>query len=144
MRYASVVTALLIAAAACLGADQLPKATRVAEGAKATYPATSIPAGVKALAGVLESCSSTDDESYKADDVKKAKKHDHVRFVFPKPLQVKIEEKNFQVSEAVFTGGVFWLVCEKGVVRCAKYTHDKMEPLRKWYERRPPDTPEIQ
>ena len=105
------------------------------EGTKMTFPAKSIPEGVKALTGVLESCSTMDDRAnqYTADDLKKAQKGDHVRFVFSKPLKVEIMRKKLEVSEAVYAGGRFLLLCGKDVVYCSKYTHDKWTPFEKWY-----------
>jgi hypothetical protein len=137
MKYASAIVASLFAAAACLAGsvDDTPRATRVIEGTKSTFPEKSIPEGVKALTAVLESCHNISDGTvrYTADDVKKAQKGDHVRFVLPKPVKVEILGKQLDVTEAVFADGVFWLGCGKDVVRCAKYTHDKMERFREWY-----------
>jgi hypothetical protein len=134
MRYLATAAALLVATA-CLGADELPKATRMIEGAKTTFPAKSISEGVKALTGALESCHDMSDGTirYTVADLKKARKGDHVRFVFPKPLGVEVLEKKLEVSEAVYADGVFWLVCGKDVVRCTKYTFDKMDRFREWY-----------
>jgi hypothetical protein len=135
MRYASVVPPFLLVATACLGSDELPKATRVIEGTRTTFPAKSIPAGVKALTGVLESCLDMSDGTvrYTADDVKKAQKGDHVRFVFPKPLGVRVLGQKHEVSEAVYAKGVIWLVCGKDVVRCTKYTPDQWLRFNDWY-----------
>jgi hypothetical protein len=116
-------------------ADDLPKATRVIEGAKTTFPEKSLPEGVKAFVGVLESCSDMSDGTvqYTADDLKKARKGDHVSLVFAKPLAVTVLGKRLEVSEAVFANGVFWLLCGKEVVRCTKYEYDKMERFQEWY-----------
>lgn len=137
MRYLASAAALFLATA-CVGADEPPKATRVIQGAKTTFPAKSIPEGVKALAGVLESCSNVLESShgnnrYTADDLKKAQKGDHVRFVFPRPLQVRILGKNLEVSEAVYSDGAFWLLCGKDVVRYSKYRHEEMKRFEAWY-----------
>ena len=44
------------------------------------------------------------------------------------------------VLEAVHSDEVFWLVCGTDVVRCAKYTYDKMDRFREWYRQTlPPD-----
>jgi len=119
-----------------LTAPEPPKATRVLEGSKTTFPAKSMAEGVKLLIGVLESCHDISDESvkYSAEDLKNAQKEDHVRFVFPKAIKCEVLEKKLEVSEAIYAKGVFWLVCGKDVVRCTKYTFDKMEPFRKWFE----------
>ena len=133
MRCASVV-AVLFAATACLGADEPAKATRVIEGVKTTFPAKSIPAGVKLLVGVLDSCHDVSDGTvkYTADDLTKAKKGDHVRFEFPTPLKVEVRGKKLEMSEAVFADGVFWLVCGKDFVRCTKYS-ETMDRFQEWY-----------
>jgi hypothetical protein len=135
MRYASVVIASLLAATVSLGGDELPKATRVIEGRKTTFPAAAIPEGVKALTGALESCRSLSDDSIRhtAADLKNAQKGEHVRFVFTRSLKVTILGKKLEVSETVFAEGVFWLRCGNDVVRCTKYTFDKMTPFREWY-----------
>jgi hypothetical protein len=132
MRYVAAVAALLVATA-CVGAEELQKATRVIEGKKTTFPAMTTPEGVKALTGVLESCIAMGDGSNTVDDLKKAQKGDHVRFVFSKPLKVEIMRKKLEVSEAVYGKGVFWLLCGKDVFWCSKYTPDKWTPFEKWY-----------
>lgn len=134
MRYVAAAAALFVASA-CFGAEEPPKAARVIEGAKSTFPAKSIPKGVKLLRGVLESCHNMSDGTvkYTADDLKKAQKGDHVRFVFPKPLKVEVLGKKLQVSEAIYADGVFWLACGNDVVRCTKYTFDKMDQFQEWY-----------
>jgi hypothetical protein len=68
--------ALLFVATTCVGADEQTKATRVIEGTKTTFPAGSIPEGVKALTGVLQSCHDLSDGTikYTADDLKKAQR----------------------------------------------------------------------
>ena len=135
MRY-TLAVAILSVTTICLGADEPPMATRVIEGPKTTFPAKSIPEWVKVLACVLEPCLYMSDgiPKYTVDDVKKAQKGDHVQFVFPKPLKVEILSKKLEVSEAVYADGAFWLACDKEVVRCAKYTHDKWCPFLEWYQ----------
>jgi hypothetical protein len=146
MRFHLALTLLFVGAASA-GADdppkdtrvvegpKPPKATRVIEGSKTTFPAKSIPEGVKTLTGALESCHTMSDGTlpYTADDLKNAQKGDHVRFLFPKPLGVEVMRKKLEVSEAVFAKGVFWLLCGEEVVRCAKYEHNKMDRFEKWY-----------
>ena len=48
IRFASIL-AILVAATLCRAADETPKATRVIEGAKTTFPDKSTPEGVKRL-----------------------------------------------------------------------------------------------
>jgi hypothetical protein len=128
-----VCAATLVASGA--RADDLPKATRVIEEQKTTFPEKSLPEGVKAVVGALESCHDVSDGTvkYTADDLKKARKGDHVSLVFAKPLAVTVLGKRLDVSEAVFADGVFWLLCGREVVRCTKYEYDKMERFREWY-----------
>ena len=116
MRYVTAVAALFVATA-CVGAEELQKATRMIEGTKTTFPAMTTPDGVKALTGALESCSTMDDRAnqYTADDLKKAQKGDHVRFVFSKPLKVEIMRKKLEVSEAVYADGS-WTVSEMNFI----------------------------
>jgi len=134
MQCLAVATAVFVATA-CVAPDNTPQAIRVIEGTKTTFPARSIPDGVLALSGALESCHDVSDGSvtYTTDELKKAQKGDHVRFVFPKPLGVELRGQKCDVSEAVFANGVYWVVCGKDVVRCTKYTHDKMDRFLKWY-----------
>jgi hypothetical protein len=134
MRCALVAAVLLLVTTTCPGADERAKATRVIEGVKTTFPARSIPKGVTALVGVLESCSSVSDSTipYTPDELKKARKGDHVRFVFSRPLKVEVGGKKVAVSEAVYAKGVFWLASGNNVVRCTKYTI-KMDRFRAWY-----------
>jgi len=140
MRYLLTAAALTMATTA-ICAEDLPKVTRVIDGRKTTYPEKTIRDGVRALSDVLEACHYLADSrfengkeiQYTADDVKTAQKGDHVRFVFSKLLLVDVLDKELDVSEAVFANGAFWLVCKKGVVRCSKYEHDKMDRFEKWY-----------
>jgi hypothetical protein len=140
MRYL-VASAVLLALAASVSADDSPKATRVIDGRKTTFPAKTIRDGEKALSEVLEACHTIGDRrfengkeiKYTADDVKQAQKGDHVRFVFPKPIDVTVLGNDMEVSEAVFVNGAFWLVYGKDVARCSKYEHEKMQVFEKWY-----------
>jgi hypothetical protein len=140
----TAITAFLFVATACHYVDkgprfprviEGPKATRVIEGSKSTFPTRSIPEGVKLLTRALESCHVISDGTvtHSADDMKRAQIQNHVHFLFPTPLRVKVLGKNLAVSEAVVASGVFWLRCGNEVVRCTKYTHDKMQPLHDWY-----------
>jgi hypothetical protein len=134
MRYALVIGALLVATA-CPAADGLPKATRVIEGQKTTFPESVLPEGVKVVVAALESCSDVSDGTvrYTPDDLKKARQNDHVSLVFPRALGVTVAGKKLEVSEVVYADGVFWLLCGNEAVRCTKYEHRKFEPFREWY-----------
>jgi hypothetical protein len=137
--FATVVALMVVTASIC--AEELPKATRVIDRTKYTFPDKTIRDGVRALRDVLEACHTIDDSrfengkeiQYSADDVKKAQKGDHVRFVFSKPLLVDVLQKELDVTEVVFANGAFWLVCEKEVVRCSKYEYEKMKKFEEWY-----------
>lgn len=87
------------------------------------------------MIGALESCHSISDGTvkYSTDELKKARKGDHVWLVFARPIEVEVLEKKLKVSEAVFADGVFWLLCGNDVVRCTKYEFDNMEPFRQWF-----------
>jgi hypothetical protein len=140
MRYIVTAATLLVATAAVC-AEDLPKAARVIDGNKTTYPEKTIRDGVRALRDVLEACHYMGDSrfengkeiKYAADDVSKAQKGDHVRFVFSKPLLVDVLDKELDATEVVFANGAFWLVCGKTVWRCSKYEHEKMLVFEKWY-----------
>jgi hypothetical protein len=140
MRYLATAAALLVAITAVC-AEDLPKATRVIDGRKTTFPAKTIRNGEKALTEVLEACHTIGDRrfengkeiKYTADDVKQAQKGDHVRFVFPKPIDVTVLGNEMEVSEAVFANGAFWLVYGKDVARCSKYEYEKMKRFEDWY-----------
>ena len=88
-----------------------------------------------AVAGALESCHDMSGGTvpYSADDLKKARKGDHVSLVFTKSLEVKVLGRKLEVSEVVFADGVFWLLCGNEVVRCTKYESDKMDRFQKWH-----------
>ena len=127
--------AILFVATACHGAEEPAKVIRVIEGVKATFPAKSIPIGVKLLTGVLDSCHDVSDGTvkYTGDDLTKAKKGDHARFEFPTPLTGKFRGQKLEISEVVFGDGVFWLVCGKEIKRYTKYTHPEISRFEEWY-----------
>jgi hypothetical protein len=135
MLHALTLAAVALLAAQTCRAGDPPKATRVIEGQKTTFPEKSLAGGVQALVGALESCHDISEETvkYTAEELKKARKGDHVSFVFAKPLGVEVLDRNLEVSEAVFAKGVFWLLCGKEVVRCTKYEFDKFDRFLEWY-----------
>ncbi|AWM40320.1 hypothetical protein GobsT_12100 [Gemmata obscuriglobus] len=137
MRYLAVAAALLVTVPR-LGADE-PTAARVLEKVKTTYPAKSVAEGARLLGGVLESCHAVGAGT--AAELAAARKGDHVRFLFPKPLRVEVGGRTLEASEVVYADGVLWLACGPRVVRCTKYTHLQMEPFRKWYEQTLPADP---
>jgi len=147
MRFVAIAAAILVATASVC-ADEPPAATRVIDGTKSTYPAKSVRDGVRALTDVLETChylaesrfENGKEIKYTADDVKKAQKGDHVRFVFSKPLLVDVLNKELDASEVVFANGAFWVVSKKDVLRCSKYEYELMKRFEDWYRQvLPPD-----
>jgi hypothetical protein len=82
---------------------------------------------------VLESCSASGESSDAAGDLNKAQKGDHVQLVFPKPLKVQVLDKEFEVSEVVYSAGVFWLRFGDKVQRSTKYQHEKWKPFEEWF-----------
>lgn len=138
MRLAIVVAVLF--ATGCFGADEAPTASRVLEGTKSTFPAKTMPDGVKKLTGVLESCHEVSDGTipYGPDDLKKAQFGDYLRFVFTKPIKVDVRRKKVDATEVVYSNGVFWVVSGKEVLRCTKYTHEQWVPFQEWYRQSMP------
>jgi hypothetical protein len=143
MRF-TLVPVLLFLAAVCQGADdsrkvssrtveEKPMASRRLEGDTSQFPANSLVEGVKATVAVLESCHSSDAETYTAAGLKKAQQGDHVRLVFPKPITVTVLRDEFDVSEVVYADGVFWLRCGAKVVRSTKYEFEKWRPFESWF-----------
>jgi hypothetical protein len=127
---------LLLVATAGYGADDAPKATRQLGGDKTTFPAKSIAEGVRAAIGVIESCHSSTgwvDTNPELADLEKARKGDHVRLVFSRPITVTVLNHKVEFSEVVFSAGVFWLRRGEKVLRCAKYECEKMKPFEAWY-----------
>jgi hypothetical protein len=129
----TMIPVLLLVTTACHGADDATKASRMLEGTKAQFPAKTIPDGVKAVIDVLESCHSSQESSDPASDLKKAQEGDHVRFVFAKSIIVVVLNKEVEVSEVVYSAGVFWLRFGDKVQRCAKYENDKWKPFEAWF-----------
>jgi hypothetical protein len=130
-----LTAAVLLVATVGHAAEELPKATRVIEGSRTTFPEKTLADGAKTLAAALESCHDLSDGTiqYSPHELTKAQQGDHVRFVFSKPLGVTVLDTKLAVSEAVFANGVFWLMCGKEVVRATKYEYDKMTRFQAWY-----------
>jgi hypothetical protein len=126
---------------ACPAADDPIKASGRLGGEKVKFPAKSLAEGVKATVELLESCclcekDDNDANQYTVADLTKARKKDHIRFTFSKPITVTVLDNKFEVSELVFTQplntGVFWLRCGNNVVRCAKYEFRKEKRFETW------------
>jgi hypothetical protein len=124
---------LLFVATACHAADDAAKASRTLDGKKVQFPAKCIPDGVKAAIDVIESCHSSQESSDPAADLKKAQEGDHVRLVFAKSIIVEVTNKELEVSEVVYSAGVFWLRFGDKVQRCTKYENEKWKPFEAWF-----------
>lgn len=133
MRFALVLSAIFFGATTSF-ADDLPSATRVIEREKTTFPIDSLTQGLKVTLAVVESCHSLNDGRVNPtiDDVKKARKGDHVRFVFARPRTIKVLGQNLKASEVIYADGVFWLRNGDQVFRCAKYEPDKWDRFLEW------------
>jgi hypothetical protein len=131
-----VVIPLLLIATTCYAVDDSPKVTRKIDGDRTTFPAKSIDDGVNALLGAIESCHSTDWAGKKPPelaDLEKAQNRDHVRFVFRKPITVKVANERMEITEAIFADGAFLLRSGKKVMRATKYEFKKFQPFEEWY-----------
>jgi hypothetical protein len=129
-----LATLVVLFGAMTPGADDPPKATGTLDGKRLTFPEKTIPDGVKASIGLLESCH--DESLYQADELKKAEQGDHVRLVFPKPIKITVMNDQLQVSELVFrrplNTGVFWVRTGDKWRRYSKYEFQKEEPFVQW------------
>jgi hypothetical protein len=132
MRF-TLLPVLLVVATACHGADDTATASRTLDGKKVQFPAKSVPEGVNACIDVLESWSSSTESSDAAADLKKAQEGDHVRLVFAKSVIVEVLNKEIEVSEVVYSAGVFWLRFGDKVQRCTKYENEKWKPFEAWF-----------
>ncbi|MFL5340626.1 MAG: hypothetical protein ACJ8F7_10790 [Gemmataceae bacterium] len=134
MRFALVPILFLIAGSS-YAADDAVEATRKIGGRTARFPAGSIEAGVNAVVGAVQSCSSKNDDTllYTVNDLRKAQERDHVRMVFSKTVTVTVVGEKMEVSELVFAAGVFWVRVGEKVRRCTKYEHEKMKVFEEWY-----------
>jgi hypothetical protein len=134
----TLVLALLFVATAARGAEDGVKASGRLEGKKVRFPKKGVAQGVKATVALLESCTSSAQDSnlYTVADVQKALRGDHVRLEFARPITVRVGGGRFEVSELVFTQplntGVFWLRSGDKVVRCSKYRVEKEKPFLAW------------
>jgi hypothetical protein len=114
-------------------------ASRTLDGRKVQFPVRSVPEGMRAFIGVLESCHASQESSDAAADLKKAQEGDHVRMVFAKPVKVEVLNKEYEMSELVYSKGVFWLRFGDKVQRCAKYEFEKWKPFEVWFRQTLPE-----
>ena len=136
-----IIVTLLVGglSATNLLAEEKPSAIRMIEGEKTTFPAKTMPEGVKALRAVLEACHDINDETlrFTVRDLEAAKKDaaagEYVEFLLPEALPVEVLRHKLQVSEALYAKGVFWVISGTEVMRCTKYEFDKMDRFQKWY-----------
>jgi len=133
MRRALAAVVVVVVAGAGAAGDG-PEVTGTVDGKRITFPEKSVPDGVKATLGLLESCH--DEGLYQADELRKAARGDHVRLEFPRPVPVAVMGKEIEVSELVFrrplNTGVFWVRTGDGWRRYAKYEFQKEEPFAAW------------
>jgi|GEM_PF-3126027 len=131
-----IFSVLLLGTTASYAVDDAPKVTRKLDGDQTTFPAKSIDEGIKALIGALESCHSSDwagKNPPESADMQKAQNRDHVRFVFRKPITVRVVNEKMEISEVVFADGAFLLRSGKKVMRATKYEFKKFQPFAEWY-----------
>jgi hypothetical protein len=130
----SIAALVVLFAAVAHGADEAPKVSGTLDGKQLKFPEKGIADGVKATVGLLESCH--DKSLFEADELKKAEQGDHIRFVFPKPITVKVVNEEVEVSELVFrrplNTGVFWVRTGDKWRRYSKYEFQKEEPFVEW------------
>lgn len=114
--------------------DDTPKATRLTDEARATFPAPAASEGGKLVIELLGACHDISDGTvpYSEKDVRKALQKEHVRVVFPKPIPMTLGGKKQHIAEVVFAEGVLWVTCAKEVVRCSKYGHVEYDRFNKW------------
>jgi hypothetical protein len=133
-----LIAVVLLPTAIWGGADDLPKVTGILGGKKVKFPDKELATAAKATVALLESCHSLDDGSncYTIEDLEKARKGNHVRLMFAKPITVAVLGDSFRVTELVFTQpsniGVFWLRSGDKVRRATKYEFEKQKPVDAW------------
>ena len=136
----ALATLVVLFAVVAQGADDAPKATGTLEGKKIKFPEKGIADGVKATVGLLRSCHA--ESLYQADELKRAKQGDHVRWMFPKPILVTVMSEKVEVSERVFrrplNTGVFWARTGDKWRRYSKYEPEKVEPFVAWLQQAQP------
>jgi hypothetical protein len=130
----SIAALVVLFGAVAHGADDAPKVSGALDGKQLKFPEKGIADGVKATVGLLESCH--DKSLFEADELKKAEQGDHIRFVFPKPITVRVVNEEVEVSELVFrrplNTGVFWVRTGDKWRRYSKYEVQKEKPFEEW------------
>jgi hypothetical protein len=137
MRCLILAVFLLVSATAVHGANDAPRATGIIEGQKVKFPEKGIAEGVKATVGLLESC--CDESLFQAAELQKARQGDHIRLVFPTPISVTVMRDKLDVSEVIFSRGVFWLQSRNTFRRYSKYRFEKVKPFEEWRQQAQPD-----
>jgi hypothetical protein len=131
---------LVLFAAVAHGADDTPKATGTLNGKRLRFPEKGLADGLKATVGLLESCH--DKSLYEADERRKAEQGDHIRWVFPKPITVRVLNEEVKVSELVFrrplNTGVFWVRSGDKWRRYSKYEFPKEQAFEAWLRQAQP------
>ncbi len=143
MRFLDISLMVLTAAGSYAAEDEVSASGRL-EGKKVQFPAKGVAEGAKATIALLESCHDASDDTlpYTNADLEAARKEDHIRLVFAKPVEVTVLGNKHKVSEIVFTQplnkGVFWLRTGANVVRCSKYEFQKQKAFEKWRDQAQP------
>jgi hypothetical protein len=114
--------------------DDAPKASGTLDGRQVTFSEKRVAEGVKATVGLLESCH--DESLYHADELKKARQGDHVRWVFPKPITADVMNEKIEFSELVIrlplNTGVLWVRTGDKWRRYSKFEFQKQPPFEAW------------
>ncbi len=135
-----VISLFLFTAAGSPATEDEVTASGKLDGKKVQFPAKGVAEGAKATIALLESCHSASDDTlpYTAADLEAARKEDHIRLVFAKPVEVIVLGIKHKVLEIIFTQplnkGVFWLRVGEKVIRCSKYEFQKQKAFEKWRE----------
>ena len=127
-------TLVVLLAVAAQGAEHAHQATGTLDGQQVTFPDNVGVQGVKATIALLESCH--DESLYKADELEKALQGDHIRMVFPQPINTVVMNEKIACSELVFrlplNSGVFWVKAEDKWRRYSKYEIQNEQPFVSW------------
>ena len=111
-----------------------PKASGTLDSKRVKFTEGSIPDGVRAAVGLLESCHS--ESLYQADELKEALEGDFIRLAFAKPITARVNNEQIEFSELVFrlpmNTGVFWVRTGDKWRRYSKYEFQKEKPFVEW------------
>ncbi len=126
--------AVLLVASVALATEKTPAGTGIIDGTKVVFPEKSLAEGEKAVSGLLQSCH--DESLFRAEELEKARKGDHIRLTFPKPIKATVMNETIEFSEVVFrlpmNTGVFWVRSGEKWRRFSKYEFQKEKPFTTW------------